>query len=1135
MNQIKLFTQDWQFAKVEGLSHEKPNTFEPVELPHDWLIGNTRELYQDSVGWYKKTLNYEGDYQTVSLLFDGVYMDSTLYVNDTKIGEWKYGYSAFEMDISEALVKGENDILLKVVHQSPNSRWYTGAGIYRNVWIKLNGPSYIETDGLYISSHKENQTYRMEIETDVQTEEPIKLKHTLFKKDHLIQEVETQVSEKGTVSLSLEDLTVEEWEPDAPHLYELETVLMHKESDEVLERRRTRVGFKTVNMDPDKGFILNGKRMKLKGVCEHHDFGALGSAFNTAVLRRRFTLLKEMGVNAIRTSHNMPARELMELADEMGFLIVSESFDMWERPKTTYDYARFFKEWAYKDIRSWVKRDRNHVSLIMWTIGNEIYDTHADERGLEIAKQLDSYIKEFDPKSNAVVTIGSNYMPWENAQKVADFLKVAGYNYGEKYYEDHHEAHPDWIIYGSETGSVVQSRGIYHFPYKQSVLADDDEQCSALGNSSTSWGADTPEEILTYDRDTPFSMGQFIWTGFDYIGEPTPYHTKNSYFGQIDTATFPKDTYYIYQSAWTHYKDKPMIHLFPYWDFNPGQTIDVRVATNAPKVVLYLNDEVIGEKHIDHQNDTDITPTWQIPYEPGELKAIAYDEQDVEIGRSVRRSFRDAKELILTADKPEVKADGRDLIFVEIGALDAEGNPVENATNRVEVHVSGAGRLVGLDNGDSTDYDQYKGISRRLFSGKAMAIIQATTETGPIEVEVSSNNIKSAQLTLHAVEAETVFIKEAQHKNTERAIETGQSDELPVRKIELTSSNGLHLHPDNTETIVEATLYPENTTYTDLEWSIVNDAGVEMTHASLIVGGPKAIVTAKGDGPFRVRCTTKNGTDKIKLISELDMTITDMGTAYKNPYELISGSLLDDSMGDVSNGNERGVATSRDGETIVGYHEIDFGAYGSDTITLPLFTLSDENYVIEIWEGHPKKEGSILLKEAHYQKVSKWNVYQEESYQLSKRLTGVTSLYFMMHAKVHLKGFYFEKQNRAFSYNKAVEADFIYGDAFEQTEEEVRQIGNNVSLIFEDMDFSDKEAGEILIEGHSPIEKNTIHVRFEGESGSQVNQLVEFTQTNKTESKQFDLTPLSGKGTVTFIFLPGSQFDFKAFQFKTKD
>lgn len=392
----------------------------------------------------------------------------------------------------------------------------------------------------------------------------------------------------------------------------------------------------------------------------------------------------------------MPAPELMDLADEMGFLVLSEAFDMWERPKTTYDYARFFGEWAYRDVKSWVKRDRNHPSLLMWSIGNEIYDTHADERGQEITRMLMNYVREFDPKGNAQITIASNYMAWENAQKCADILKIAGYNYAEHLYYKHHKEHPDWVIFGSETSSVVQSRGVYHFPFEQAILSDEDEQCSALGNSTVSWGAKSVEACIIAERDTPFSLGQFIWTGFDYIGEPTPYHTKNSYFGQLDTATFKKDSFYIFQAAWTDYKTNPMVHIFPYWDFNEGQIIDVRVCSNAPRIELQLNGVTIGTHDIDFKHGKQLVGWWKIPYREGELKAIAYDENGNVIATDVKRSFKDARRICLKPDREVLVADGRDLIFVEITVVDENGIEVENASNRVFVNVTGAGSWWGL-------------------------------------------------------------------------------------------------------------------------------------------------------------------------------------------------------------------------------------------------------------------------------------------------------------------------------------------------------------------------------------------------------------------------------------------------------
>ncbi|MGO4532756.1 glycoside hydrolase family 2 TIM barrel-domain containing protein [Paenibacillus sp. 2TAF8] len=1233
-------------------------SFEAVEFPHDWLIYNTLDLYENSIGWYRKTFEYTKDeQQQVLLCFDGVYMDSSVYVNGHFVGEWKYGYSAFEHEITNALVDGDNEILVKVVHQSPNSRWYSGAGIYRNVWLKTRSRNHIETDGIYVSMQQQQDGWQIEVDTELCLElnQRTQLVHTILYNGEVIASSQAEIVANGTKGVDyqnmnntslntktnagintstnlstntgtdtctststninakadtdpdeLPELTAHThvhphakvtansysnsqrlnvlhphlWSPETPHLYDLVTELRLISDDrheQVIESVQQRIGFKQVRLDAREGFYLNGVKMKLNGVCEHHDLGALGTAFNVTALRRRFVLLKEMGVNAIRTAHNMPAKEFMELADEMGMLVVSEAFDMWERAKTPYDYARFFPEWSYRDVRSWVRRDRNRVSLIMWSIGNEIYDTHADERGQEVTRMLMAYVQEFDPKGNARVTIGSNYMPWENAQKCADIVKLAGYNYAEKYYDQHHAEHPDWIIYGSETSSVVQSRGIYHFPYEQPVLDDDDEQCSALGNSTTSWGAKSPEYCIIAERDHPYSLGQFLWTGFDYIGEPTPYHTKNSYFGQLDTATFPKDPYYIYQAAWTDYKKSPMVHIFPYWDFSPGQIIDVRVCSNAPKIELQLNGETVGTYDIDHAHGTQLSGWWKVPFEEGELKAIAYDEHGAVIATDVQRSFSDAKKVLLQADRQELQTGGKDLIFVEITVEDEAGHPVHNANNRVHVKVTGPGRLLGLDNGDSTDYDPYKGLSRRLFSGKLMAIIGSTNEAGTIQIEVSSEGVEGVTATFESTvadEGRESVTMDANGKGRERGgqfhtdtayalnskqpvfmtneelpVLTGNAKEIPLRKIEIISESGQVLDPVNPEVIVTAKLYPENTSYRDLEWSVVNDAGIVSNIAKVEVISPGTgdvpgsqginvdgkihvvRVSAMGDGAFRLRATSKNGTDKTKLISQLEFKAEGLGTAYKDPYGFISGGLYDYTKGDVGNGNERGVATSRDSETHVGFHNIDFGPYGSDTITIPIFALSSETYFIQIWEGIPGEEGSVMIADVVYDKESIWNVYQEETYRLSKRLSGITSICFVLKQKIHIKGFTFERQSRAFEQNAAASCDHLYGDTFTVEGRRVEGIGNNVSLEFEQMDFTSEGAPKLVIYGASAIDKNTIHIRFSGADG-QSNQLVEFTQSEGYEERTFELEPVYGEQKVTFIFLPGSQFDFGWFRFE---
>ncbi len=1134
INRTKLFNDHWLFVKSDlGTTSAKDLNFQPVEIPHDWLIYNTNNLYENSIGWYKKEINYQPNpRRDVLLCFEGVYMDSVLYVNDQFVGEWKYGYSKFEHNITNYLKSGKNDIVLKVTYQSSNSRWYTGAGIYRDVWLKERSRNYINTDGIYVSTFKKNDHWTVEIDTDLQATENLTLTHIIEKDGKEVCAVSDVIEQDQTFStLSLQVKNPELWHIDSPHLYCLTTTLQSKDTSELVESQIQRIGFKEVQLDSAKGFFLNGEQLKFYGVNEHHDLGALGAAFNVNALRRRMKILKDMGVNAIRTAHNMPAKEMMNLADEIGFLVVTEAFDTWERSKTPYDYARFFKEWYKKDVESWVKRDRNHVSLIMWSIGNEIYDTHANERGQQLTLDLMEAVNYFDPKQNGVVTIGSNYMPWKNAQKCADIIKVAGYNYGEKYYEKHHQEHPDWVIFGSETMAVVQSRGVYHFPYDKPILADDDQHCSALGNSATSWGAKSVETALIKERDTSFSLGQFIWTGFDYIGEPTPYHTKNAYFGQIDTATFKKDSYFIYQSAWTNYKKAPMIHIFPYWDFNEGQTIDVRVATNAPKVELFLNGKSLGRQELDHQKGDIISGWWKVPYQVGKLESYGYDENDEVIAYDQRQSFEDSAEITLDTDLEVIKANGTDLAFVEIGMKDKHGNPVENANNRVYVEVNGAGRLLGLDNGDQTDYDQYKGVSRRLFNGKLMAIIGSTLETGPITIKVSSLGLPTASLHLLSEETSKTVKQSILASNYPTEVVTGKSEEIPVRKIEISSDSGQTLNEVKQQLNVFATLYPADTDYTDVEWSVVNDIGIVSNIATIEPNGKKAKVTAFGDGEFRVRCTSKNGKDTINLISELEFKAEGLGPAFKDPYSFISAGLYDASKGEVTNGNERGVATSRDGETQVGFHNIDFGKEGSDVITIPIFALSSEEYDLQIWEGMPNDPNSELLADTIYQKESKWNVYQPETFKLTKKLKGVTSISFVTNKKMHIKGFSFEKYNRSFSKNYAIDADKIYGDTFNKLSDRVEEIGNNVSFEFDHFDFGDKGATQLVINGHSPIDRNSIHVRFfDGEEERA--EILEFNHTEGYREIGFKLEKIKGVQKVSLIFLPGSQFNFRWFQFK---
>lgn len=1136
MSERNLWNEGWFFLKTPaGTAYEqaieRKQEFVPVDIPHDWLIYDSLNLYEDSTGWYLKNFLYEEESDKRAFItFEGIYMDSAVYVNGKRAGEWKYGYSTFTLEITEYLKKGENEILVGACFLSPNSRWYSGAGIYRDVWFAVTEETYLPENAVYISSTHENGDFLLCLQSEVEGKRAKEAEVIFHLYDEERNEIKMEpVSKEGKRKEYLVR-SPRLWDVDSPALYTLQAELLL--DGRVIQRHEEQFGFRYTSFDPDKGFFLNGRHRKLNGVCEHHDLGALGAAFNRAAMRRKFRILKEMGVNAVRGTHNMMAPGFIELADEMGLLVISEAFDMWERSKTAYDYGRFFKEWSERDVESWVKRDRNHPSVIMWSIGNEIYDTHVDEHGQQITSRLKNLVEKYDENKNAVVTIGSNYMPWENAQKCADIVKLAGYNYSEKYYEEHHRLHPDWIIYGSETSSIVQSRGIYHFPLKAGILSEDDEQCSALGNSATSWGARSMEECITGDRDTEFSMGQFLWSGFDYIGEPTPYHTKNSYFGQIDTAGFPKDSYYVWQSVWTDYKKTPMVHSFPYWDFNEGQLIDVRICSNAPFVELSVNGRSLGKQRLTHEKHSGcrIMADYQIPYEKGTLTAVAYDEEGKEIAREVKSSFGNSKKIKITPENTKVTADGRDILFLQISTLDENGNPVENACDRVEVQVAGEGRLIGLDNGDSTDFDSYKGITRRLFSGKLLAMVQTNTTPGEIRVEVTGKELEGAVFVCESLPCAREVLP-AMQSNQDLPVILGSREEIPVRKITLRSLSGQLFTGERDTITVEAGVEPPNATDQKLFFKVVNDNGVPVNLAQLKQEGNRVIVKAKGDGEFRLFAMSKSGTDKIRVLSQLEFKAEGLGCAYLDPYGFISGSLYTSATGEVGNGNEKGIATARDGETTVTYGNIDFGSIGSDEITIPIFALSSEEYPIQIWEGIPDKEGSVLLADVVYCKPSIWNVYQPDTYRLCKKLKGITSVSFRVHQKIHIKGFSFKKYEKAWQTLKASEADDIYGDSFTRKENAVENIGNNVSLVFTEMDFGPEGTKKLTLTGRAAKSSNTIHIRFFNGT-DEIKQIVEFPMGETYTEQSFPIRTVSGKWDVTFVFLPGSCFDFESFRFR---
>lgn len=1127
-----LFNDGWQFCLCDigtELSALPGRHWYDVELPHDWLINDASKLYETGEGWYRRSLPCSAEQLSgrVLLNFDGVYMNSTLFVNGKEAGSWTYGYSAFEHDITDFLHEGENELLLRVSHQSPNTRWYSGAGIFRDVMLKLRPAAYIGTNGVYIHSAPQPEGgWTTEVETDVVGEaSDIRMLLEVFDPagasmgGYGLEAHFDGGHEKFTASFNSTD--PELWSVDDPMLYTLKISLYS--GSELLDCVNETFGYRTAEFDPDRGFLLNGEPVKLHGVCMHHDLGALGSALNEAALARQLRIMKEMGVNAIRTSHNMPARRLVQLCDEMGLLVDSEAFDMWEKPKTEFDNHRFFTEHAERDVRSWIERDRNHPCIIMWSIGNEINDT-IDPHGLDITKRLYEYVLKYDPKGNAAPTIGSNYMGDENAQKCSDVVKLAGYNYSEYLYDEHHKKYPDWVIYGSETASAVRSRGIYRFPAELPLLTGEDCQCSSLDNSVVGWGSSAMKS-WRLDRDCPFCCGQFIWTGFDYIGEPTPYNTKNSYFGIVDTAGFPKDIYYFYQSVWVSPEQKKVLHIVPsYWDFIPGQEIDVLIYSNARDVELFLNGKSIGSHVMELETSQDMRAHFKVPFEPGVLRVVGHFADGSECSE-VLHTPSDPAAVVLTSDKETLLADGRDIAFVEISTVDVNGIPVGNARNLIRVEVSGAGRLVGLDNGDSTDYDSYKGDNRRLFSGKLLAMIESTLEPGEITVRAYSEGLENAELRLVSENCGEVSGVSVVTENKFPAVCRAYTGEVPARLL-LPEVDVNSFDPERRSAEIRAKLLPENCTYDDISWSVVRRNGVESSLAQVEGSGRSAVVTAKGDGEFFVRAMVHNGAEHPQVIADIPFTAEGLGAAVRDAYSFISASTLDSS-NVPTNIIEDGALSNFDGRTVMTYSDIDFGKTGSQIISLSVGTCFD--MPVEVWEGTPD-DGKLICR-VDFGNNGHWCGFAGQDFALAERLTGVRTISVVIDSRVIFGGFSFVPIERAYDTNWVGEADSVYGDDYRIDGRRVADIGNNVIINYEGLDFGEDGSEALIISGETGNPMNQIQLRYTPAGGAQKTVLLEFQQDGGREQR-FDIPKLSGVNDVSFVFMPGSRFDFDWFRFE---
>ncbi len=1138
----KLFCDGWEFALCPiGTVYEDVGGWERVDIPHDWLIYDTHDLYKTSTGWYRREYVHHTDGMLTVLRFEGVYMDSRVYVNGVQAFEWKNGYTTFDADITRYLREGTNEIAVRVDHRAPNSRWYSGAGIYRNVWLCRYPRTHILSDGVYIRA---DDVITVSVETERPSDETVdklSVRTVILDEEKVAAQSERACTaadrsifpevilrEECKYTYNTMTLTIDSpqmWDIDSPKLYVCVTELIRE--GVVIDRQETTFGFRRISFTPDNGFFLNGRRVKIHGACEHHDLGALGAALNRAALVRKLKKLRTIGVNAIRTAHNPPAAELMELCDEMGFLVLSEFSDVWECSKTEFDYVRFAKEWRERDIASWVRRDRNHPCLLGWSIGNEIPDTGADEHGQELTSLMMRLVRQSDPLCCGIITIGSNQMRTENGQKCADILKYAGCNYAEELYERDRLLYPDRIIYGSETSSIVTSRGIYHFPLEQAILADDDGQCSSLGNGSPIWAAKNWEWCILRDRDSDFCAGQFIWTGFDYIGEPTPYDSKNSFFGQFDTAGFAKDGAYVFASAWTKGEDAPFVHIFPYWDFSDGELIDVRVASNLPLVCLYLNGDLIAERSFDRVHGKELLLDVKIPYKKGELRAVGYDSNGQECADDVRRSFGDTAELEAVPDKYELTADCRDMIFVEISAYDAEGNFVFNANDRVFVEVTGAGRLVGLDNGDSADFEQYKGTSRRLFSGKLLAMIAAKDTPGEIYVKITSPSVRKTELTLKAVPAVVPEGVSCIMENRQREADVPDAEkDIPVRRMELVSESRVFT-PERRIMRFDMKLSPENASYRDITYRLTSANGIESRLAKIVCTDADGVtVECIGDGEFYLRALCRNGAEKVRLMSLTRLRGEGLGNAIHNAFTLIEGGLYTLSGGDVKNGIDHGVRIGSAGGWFA-IENIDLGEVGTDTVTIPVFTESSDTVQIRLYDGTP--ENGDLIGELSYCRPSKWLEYQSETYRLTKTLRGVHTISVAADEKLDIAGLLFAKHAKETAEIRAVDCVSIYGDKYTVGENEVTGIGNNVTIGFGEFDFTERVPKKLVITGRTRLAVNSIQVMFEGERSLRTE--CGFTGSEDYVSREFPIDGVNGMVKISFIFLPGCDFDLRSFRF----
>ena len=780
------FDNNWKFILDSTHNYSeinvKDNNWRTLNLPHDWSIEGTFSkdnpagagggALPGGMGWYRKTFTIPASEkgQSVFIRFDGVYKNSEVWINGNSLGIRPNGYITFQYDLTPYLKYGneKNVIAVKVDNsKQPNSRWYSGSGIFRNVWLIKTNKLHVDKWGTFISTpNVSEKAATVNVSTQIRNQYPsakdIVLKTTLY--DAAGKEVAAD-SKKAVIPESNDEKDAsldQSFTVNNPTLWSLENPYLYKAVSQVIlngkpiDTYETNFGIRTFYFDADKGFFLNGKSIKILGVCDHHDLGALGSAVNTRAIERQLQMLKAMGVNGIRTSHNPPAPELLDLADKIGFVVMDEAFDMWKRPKTKYDYHLDWDKWHKRDLEDQLLRDRNHPSVFIWSVGNEIpeqYGKKGDTSGRDIARELVGIVKSLDT-TREIVTANNEPNKGNNLIESGAF-DLIGYNYHQNQWADFHKLWPGKKMIVTESTSALEMRGYYDLvPFdsirrwpsrwdKPFVNPNGGYTVSAYDNVSTPWGS-THEESVKALLKSDLVAGMYIWTGFDYLGEPTPYSwpARSSYFGIIDLAGFPKDVYYMYQSVFT---DKPVLNIYPHWNWKKGDTVDViGYYNNADEVELFLNNKSLG---IRKKTGEDLHVKWTVPFEPGTIKAISRKDGKTVLTKEIKTAGAPAK-IVLKADRSTINADGKDLSFITATIEDKDGITAPRADNEIHFKISGSGFIAGVDNGSEISHESFKGNQHAALNGLALAILQSNGKKGKITLTATADGLKPATIVI---------------------------------------------------------------------------------------------------------------------------------------------------------------------------------------------------------------------------------------------------------------------------------------------------------------------------------------------------------------------------------------------------